>query len=288
MGTVISLFIPFTLGTIMVAMGLGLEMRDFRRVFQRPAPLVAGLTAQLLLLPAVAFGLAYGLALPPLLAVGLVLVSACPGGPSSNLFSVAARGDRALSVTLTAFSGFLTVVTLPLVLLLAMSTFVGEAERISIPLGDTMTRIFGVVVVPLLSAMALRARWPEAAMRWEPRVRIGAAVLLTVLVVGAIATERSRIAEYWDAVGVAVLLLMALTISLGLTLGGLLRLPRRSIITIGVEVGMQNSALAIAVAYTILDSGDIAVPALAYGVFMYGACALLIPIGRRWVGGEEG
>lgn len=284
---VIQIFIPTTLATIMVAMGLGLTVDDFRRVAIERTPVAVGALAQIVLLPLLGFGIALLLQLPPPIAVGIVLVSACPGGPSSNLFSVAARGDRALSVSLTAISGLVTVLSTPLYLHLALTVFPADTGPVAFPFGETVLRILLVVALPLLAAMIFRHHRPAQALRWEPRVRITAALLLTVMVLGAVAAEASSIADYWAQAGSAVLLLMGAAMGAGFALSRLLALRPSQAITITIEVGMQNSALAIGIAFNILRDGEIAVPALGYGVLMYGACGIAVLLGRALVPAPE-
>ena len=278
--TIVKLFIPFALAVIMLAMGLGLRVVDFKRVMVEPRAVLIGSFAQLVMLPAVGFLVAEVFALPPPLAVGLVLLSACPGGPSSNLYSNLARGDTALSVTLTAVSGVVTIVSIPFVTNLALDHFMGETRTVQMPILETILTILLAVGLPLLIGMVIRARRPAIAERAEPWVKRFAVVLLIVLIVGAILKERARVGALFAELGAPVLVLSLGTITLGVLLALALRLSRRQGITIGIEVGMQSAALAMGLAMTTLGSEEIAMPAVIYGIMAYFTCAVPLVVGR--------
>jgi len=281
--TIVQLFIPTALATIMFAMGLGLTMADFRRIIERPRAVAAGAVAQLVVLPLVGFATAFVFGLPTPLAVGLVLLTACPGGPSSNLYSHMAGGDTALSVTLTALSGVVTIVTIPLITNLAMVVFAGETTVVTLPVLDTIARIFIVVGLPLAVGMVVRAKQAERAKKLEPIVKRVAVVLLSVLVVGAVAKESSRIAGFIATAGVPVVTMNAIGMLLGLAIALGLKLPPRQTVTITIEVGMQNAAMAIGIATGLLNSTEIAIPAVIYALVAYVTCAIAGVAGHRWL-----
>ena len=180
---IVKLYIPVTLGVIMFTMGLGLSLSDFKRVLVEPRAMWVGLINQLVTLPLVAFGLAFAFELPPPLAVGLVLISACPGGPSSNLYSALARGDVALSVSLTAVSGVITMVTIPFIIGLGLDVFMGTARDVHLDVPSTILQLFLVVGLPLALGMYLRFRHIERAMRLEKIMTKVAVLLLVTLIV---------------------------------------------------------------------------------------------------------
>ncbi len=278
--TIVKLFIPFVLAVIMLAMGLGLRVVDFKRVVVEPRAVLIGSVAQLVMLPAVGFLLAGAFGLSPPLAVGLVLVTACPGGPSSNLYSHFARGDTALSVTLTAVSGVITIVSIPFVVNLALDHFMGEGRTVHLPIAKTILSIVLAVGLPLAIGMVIRAKRPVTADRIEPWVKRAAVLLLTVLIIGALVKEQARVGTYFAELGLPVLTLSLVTIALGMLLGFGARLSRGQSVTIGIEVGMQSAALAIGIAMTSLESEEIAMPAVIYGVLAYFTCAVPLVIGR--------
>ncbi len=281
--TLVQLFIPLAIATIMFAMGLGLRTVDFRRVALEPRAVLIGAFAQLVLLPLAGFGLATLFELPPPLAVGFMLITAAPGGPSSNLYSHLARGDVALSVTLTAVSGVVTIVTIPLIMHLVLEHFLGESRTVSLPVGETILQIALIVGFPLGLGMFLRHHRPVAADRADRIFKRVAVILLAIFVVGAVAKEAKRIGGYIDALLVPVLALSFGTMFLGLALAFLGRLPIRQGVTICIEVGMQNGALAMGLALGAFGSEEIAMPAVIYSLVAYFSCAIWIPVGRRFV-----
>lgn len=281
--TIVQLFIPTALATIMFAMGLGLIVADFRRIVERPRAVAAGAVAQLLVLPALGFATAFAFGLPTPLAVGMVLLTACPGGPSSNLYSHMAGGDTALSVTLTALSGLVTIVTIPLITNLALVVFAGEGQVVQLPVLDTIGRIFIVVGLPLAVGMVVRAKRAALAERMEPVVKRIAVVLLTILVIGAVAKEASQIAGFVAIAGLPVVVMNATGMVLGLGLALALALPPRQTVTITIEVGMQNAAMAIGIATGLLGSTEIAIPAVIYALVAYVTCAIAGVAGYRWL-----
>ncbi|MCA9513917.1 MAG: bile acid:sodium symporter family protein, partial [Myxococcales bacterium] len=256
---------------------------DFKRVMVEPTAVAVGLVNQLVVLPAAGFLLAWAFALPPPMAVGFVLITACPGGPSSNLYSNLARGDTALSVTLTALSGVATMVTIPFVVGLALDTFMGTATDITIDVGSTVVQLLFIVGVPLALGMFVRAHRPTKAEVAEKHLKRVAVGLLLVLIIGAIAKERTRVAEQFTTLGIPVLVLSLGTIMLGLLSALAFRLPLRQAVTIGIEVGMQNAALGIGLAINVLGSEEIAMPAVVYGILAYFTCAVALAIGRRFI-----
>ena len=286
--TIVNLFIPFTLMTIMLAMGLGLEIKDFKLVATEPQAVIVGVLAQLVLLPATGFAIAWLLAPSPAMAVGLVLVAACPGGPSSNLMTNLAGGDTALSVSLTAISGFVTIVTIPLISNLAAAQFAEQEVNLTLPVGETIVRIFVVVAIPLALGMLLNHKRPALAAKFEPRVKIAAVVLLFVLIVGALIKSRKELASYGLDAILPPMLLSVLGIALGAAAAFTLPISPRQRVAIPLEVGAQNAALAIGLALTFMKSNDAAFPGVVYGTFMYLPCAVAIGLGRRYLARVEG
>ncbi len=265
---------------IMLAMGLGLVLDDFRRVFDKPRAVMIGLGAQLVLLPSLGFAVAFGFGLRPELAVGLVLVAACPGGAHSNLFASFARADVALSVTLTAVSGLITIVTIPPLVRLATTLFATGGEVPELPIVDTMLRIFVVMAIPVALGMLIRARSERWAGRLEKGVKGVAIVLLALIVVGSIARQSENVVEFAQQAGIPVLVLNLVAMLLGYWLAAGASLPRPQRRTITLEVGIQNGALAFALAAGLLDSVAVAIPAILYSILVYFTGTLVIVDGR--------
>ena len=274
--TIVKLFIPIALGVIMFGMGLGLSGNDFRRVLRRPRAVALGAIGQLVILPAVGLLCAILFKVPPALGVGLVLVTACPGGPTSNFFSLLAGADVALSVSLTAISGVVTVFTIPIIINLALEFFMGASSTLRLPVLETIGQIIAVVLVPIAAGMLVKRR-SEARARWlEAIVKKLSIAILAILIVGAVAKEGPRVLRYVGDVGLAVLALNLSTMLIGFLLARVGKLPRPQAITISLEVGMQNAALAISIALGLLNRTDMAIPAVVYGLWMYIPCLGLV------------
>lgn len=281
--TIVQVYIPLTIATIMFTMGLGLRVADFKRIVVQRRAVTVGILGQLVLLPVIGFLIAAAFALPAPLAIGLVLLTACPGGASSNLYSNLARGDTALSVTLTAVTGIVTIFTIPLVTNLAVSQFGGEGTEaaVTMPILETMLKIVLMVGVPLAVGMFIRAKAPTRAARLESVIKKAAIVMLVILIIGAIAKEGKLVGQHFLDLGIPVVLLSGGTMLVGYLLARVSGLGTRQAITITIEIGMQNGALAIALATEVLGSDEIAMPAAIYSIIAYFTCGVVLFIGRR-------
>lgn len=270
-GFLTAVFLPLALFIIMLGMGLGLTLRDFHRILIEPKAVLLGLTAQLVMLPAVGFGLAMVFPLTPELAVGLIILAACPGGPTSNLLTYLAKGNVALSITLTAISSLVTVFTIPLVVNLAMETFLGEATALKLPFLTTVIQIAVITFVPVSLGMILRAKAPSLATRIEKGVKWLSMVFLGLIIVGLLAKERANVADFFIQVGWVTLTLVLLTMALGYAIATFAKLNNRSTTSITIEVGIQNGTLAIAIASapTLLNTPGMAIPAAIYSLLMF-------------------
>ncbi len=268
--TLTAVFLPVALGVIMLGLGLGLTIDDFRRVVRYPRAMLVGLGCQMLLLPLVCFGITVAFGLPPELAVGLMLLAASPGGATANLFSHLARGDVALNVSLTAVNSVLTLATLPLIVNVSMAHFMGDATSIPLQFGKTI-QVFAIVLVPVGIGMAIRARRADLATRMTRPVKILSIAFLVVIVVAAIAKERHLLAAYFGQIGVAALAFNLASLAVGYVVPLLARLGKRQAIAIGMEIGIHNGTLAIAIASspTLLDNTTMAVPAAIYSLIMF-------------------
>ncbi len=265
-----TIFLPVALGIIMLGLGLSLTLADFKRVVVYPRAVFVGLLCQMVLLPVVCYALAVGFYLPPELAVGLMLLSASPGGATANLFSHLAKGDVALNITLTAVNSLLSLLTLPLIVNFALTAFMGEGK--SLPLQfDKVLQVFALVLVPVSLGMLVRARKPHVADRLDRPVRILSAVFLLLVIAATIIKERSMVVDAFKAVGPAALCFNLASMGVGYFLPRLLRLSRRQSIAIGMEIGIHNGTLAIAIASgpTLLNNGVMAIPAAIYSLIMF-------------------
>ena len=265
-GPIALVALPIALAVIMCSLGLSLTPADFKRVLVFPKGVAIGLANLLLISPLLAFAIAVLYDLPPELAVGLVLMGAAPGGTMANLLTHLARGDTALSVTMTAVSSLLAVVTVPFYLGVAIDAF-GAGVGDDVSMGGVVARVFAITILPLAAGMALRARDPERVDRLEPRIKRVALSVFALVVAGAIATEADTIAENFTDLALATLTLNVAAMSISFTIARAARLSNTQSTAIALELGLHNSTLAIAVATTIANV--LATPAAVYSMFMF-------------------
>ncbi|MGY1836412.1 bile acid:sodium symporter family protein [Blastococcus sp. SYSU DS0510] len=265
--------LPLALAVVMFGLGLSLTTDDFARIARQPKAVVIALALQLLALPVLCFGLVLLFDLPPLLAVGMLLLAASPGGTTANLFSHLYRGDVALNISLTALNSVIAVVTLPVVTNLAIAWFdPADAGSLGLQFGKTL-QVFAIVLVPVALGMLVRRSAPGFADRSDKPVRILSAVVLALVIVGTMLAERENIGGYLRDVGLPALVFCLCSLAIGFTVPRLLGVRRRQAIASSFEIGIHNSTLAIAVAISVLDSVELAVPAAVYGVLMFPVAA---------------
>ncbi|MEB2310727.1 MAG: bile acid:sodium symporter family protein [Sorangiineae bacterium] len=265
-----TVFLPLALGVIMLGLGLSLSLADFRRVVVYPRAVFVGLACQMLLLPAVCFGIARGFGLPPELAVGLMLLSAAPGGATANLFSHLAKGDVALNITLTAVNSVLSLFVLPFIVNLSLEAFMGAGKAIPLQF-DKVIQVFAIVLVPVSIGMLIRAKKRTLAGQLDKPVRLLSAVFLVLVIASAVAKERANLGDFFRQVGLAALTFNLASMMVGYFVPLLLRVERRQAIAIGMEIGIHNGTLAIAIASapTLLNNSTMAIPAAIYSLIMF-------------------
>ncbi len=265
-----TLFLPFALGVIMLGLGLSLRVDDFKRVVRYPKAMLVGLGCQMLLLPLACVAIATAFSLPPELAVGLVLLAASPGGATANLFSHLARGDVALNVSLTAVNSLLSLFTMPFLVNLAMAHFVGREQLLPLQF-DKVIQVFAIVLVPVVIGMLIRGKASATAARLEKPVRILSAIFLILVILAAMTQERGNLGGYIEQVGLAALTFNLVSMIVGYFVPLLARLPKRQAVAIGMEIGVHNGTLAIAIASSpmLLNNTAMAIPAAVYSVIMF-------------------
>lgn len=259
-GQALQLVVFVCLVLIMVAMGLDLRLADFRRVASQPKAAAVGLLGQLVLLPLLGFAFALapgrvpglGAPLAPELAVGIAVIVACPGSAPSNVFTYLGRGNTALSISLTAVSSLVTIVTIPLWVNLALATFQGESNPFRLPLGRTVLQLGSVTLLPIGIGMLLRARSPAAADALKAVLR-RAVPWLFGLVLGMIAfTQWEHFERNLPVAGPMAALLVCVALAAAYGASKLAGLDRRDAFTVSIEVGLQNGALASLVVVNLL------------------------------------
>ena len=254
---------------LMFDLGLSLRFEDFGKVFRHPWPLAVALFGQLVLLPAIALGLAYLFRLPPVFFIGLVLIACCPGGSSSNVFSKLAGGDVALSVTLTALSSIITLFTIPFIMSWA-TQLVGESVGITLPVGNLIKQNLVLMLLPVLLGIGMHYAWPNAADKTDRVLSKLAFPLLLVLITVFYIQHRHTILENIDILGLCVTALILVAIGLSSLLSRLVKNSSRQRRTVIIEVGMQNAAQAITIASSplVFANEEMAIPAILYSLMM--------------------
>lgn len=279
-----AVLLPLALAVVMLGMGLSLVPEDFTRITRYPKAVAVGTGCQILLLPMIGVLIALVVPMQPEIAVGLIVVAVCPGGPSSNLVTYLAKGDVALSVTLTAVSSIITVFTIPFFTNLALQHFLGKSAAIALPIGATMLQIFLITLLPTAIGMAIRHKFPDTARRLEKQMSRLAVGLLVLIIVLLLIREGRKLPSFLVQVGIGVVLLNILATLAGFFAGKLFRLPLAQQICISIEVGIQNGTLAIAITAGLLNNPDMAVPAAVYSLFMYVTGLGAILYGRQAIG----
>jgi BASS family bile acid:Na+ symporter len=254
----------------MLGLGLTLTLADFARVVKFPKPVLIGLACQILLLPFICFLIAKGFGLAPALAVGLMLLAASPGGTTANLFSHLAHGDVALNVTLTAVNSLIAILTMPLLVNLSLAYFMTADQAIPLQFSKVL-QVFAIVLVPVALGMLIRRLAPGFSARMERPMKIIAALFLLFTIVLAMVKDWQTVLDYAPVVGGAALLFNLLSLGIGYWLPRLLKIPKRQAIAIGMEIGIHNGTLAIALALapTLLNNSTMAIPAAIYSLIMF-------------------
>lgn len=275
------ILLPTALAIIMLGMGLTLVPEDFQRIRRYPKAAMLGLLNQLVLLPLIGWLITALVPMQPEIAAGLMILAICPGGPSSNLITYFAKGDVALSITLTAFSSTITVFTIPILTQFFLQYFVGQTAAISLPIGTMMGQVFLITLFPVSIGMLIRHSAPRLATRLERVISRLAIAFLVLILLAIIIIEWQRLPGFFVQVGVSALLLNVLSTLVGFYSSRLAKLPTAQQICIAIEVGIQNGTLAIAITAGLLNNPDMAVPAAVYSVFMNLMAFAAITYGRR-------
>ena len=281
------IFLPLSLAFIMFSVGMELAVKDFKRVTVQPKEFFVGAFSQMILLPLVAFVLLSVWSIDPALAVGVMIIAACPGGVTSNLMTYLARGDTALSVSLTAIISLLAVVTLPLIVSFSIIYFMDAATVPEISIGNTVIGVFAITTVPVIIGMVVNNYAPAFAGKFERIARIISSVLFVVIIVGAIFAERDNIVDYFKQAGPVTLTLNLIMMALALSIAKMGRLGVRQQTAITLECGLQNGTLAIFVAATLIGSQTMMVPGAIYSLLMFPTALAYLFIVMRRRAGEE-
>lgn len=260
--------LPVALGIIMFGLGLSLTVADFARVGKHPKAVIIALLCQLVLLPVICFGLVLAFGLPPILAVGMMLLAASPGGTTANLYSHLFRGDVALNISLTALNSVIAVVTLPIVTNLAIAYFMPGDTTLGLQF-EEVVKVFAYVLLPVVLGMLIRRWKPGFADAMDKPVRIASVIILVVVIGGAVATNWQILVDNFGALAIITILFCIISLCVGYYVPRLFGVRRAQSIASGFEIGIHNSTLAIVIAQTVLGSLDYGLPAAVYGVLMF-------------------
>ncbi len=269
---------------LMFDIGLTLTAEDFRLILHRPKPIIAGLVGQIILLPLIAFLLALSVSVSPIFALGIVLIACCPGGSSSNVFSMLAGGDVALSVVLTALSSLITLITIPIILEFTCQFIPGLTETaINLPIGNLIVQNIVLSLVPIIMGIFIRRKWQTVAEKIHhvlSKIAFPAIILLATIF---FVQHRTTIAANILHLGLIISALILLAMFSGWLLGRHLKLTEHESKTIVIEVGMQNAAQAIAIASSpfVFADSTIAIPAIIYALMMNIILIIYVAIKKR-------
>lgn len=264
------IFLPISLAIIMLGMGMTLVPNDFKRIFIFPKAILIGLTNQLILLPIIGFLLAILFNLEPVFALGVMILASCPGGPTSNLITQVCKGNIALSVTLTAFASFISILIIPFILSFSLNYFGEKADTvIKLPIIDTILQIMIITVIPILLGMMVRNYKQNFAERMEKPMRKASTVIFILVFTAIVIASTDKIASGIQDVGIVTLLLNIVTMSLGYFTAKIFKLNKVDSISITIESGIQNGTLAIVIAASVLNNAEMAIPGGIYAIWMY-------------------
>ena len=268
MGPLTTIALPIALGIIMFGLGLSLRPADFARVAKHPKAVIIALACQLIVLPAICLGLVVLFRLPPILAVGMMLLAAAPGGTTANLYSHLFRGDVALNITLTAVNSVIAVFTLPFITNFAIGLFMPGEDGLGLEFSKAV-EVFLIVLGPVVLGMLVRWWKPKFADAMDRPVRIASMIILAIVIVGAVVANRDiLLANVGKLAGITVLF-CALSLTIGFFIPRLFRVERTQAVASSFEIGIHNATLAIVIAQSVLGSLELSLPAAVYGVLMF-------------------
>lgn len=273
--------LPVALILIMLSMGMTLSRADFKRVAIKPKAFVIGFIGQMLLPPLLAICLVTLLALPPELAVGLMVVSFCPSGTTSNLFSYLSGADVALSISLTTLASIVTPLTIPLLTAEVLEWQMGADGPVPFPVAKTMLQLAVVIILPVVAGMLWRFQAPDSCHRWQPAIHRFSVTLFLLVVAIIIFNQGENLPRYLAMAGTVCSLMVLAAMSLGWLIAQLGGLGDRQVKTISIEVGMQHGGMALIVTQGVLANPSMSVVPIMYGLLML-IPVLTLVLSNRW------
>jgi BASS family bile acid:Na+ symporter len=269
------------LAFIMFSLGLGLTINDFSRVLKEPKDFLIGAFSQIIILPIVALILVLIWPLSPELAIGVMLIAAAPGGATSNIITSFAKGDVALSVSLTAIISLLSVFTIPLIVLISLNLIVDNYSSISISILDIAIQMFAIVTIPVILGILFRKFISNFSILFEPIAKKISALLFAIVLLGAVLAQKDNIILYFSQAGLITLILNILMMMIAFYIAKFFVSGASQRKTIIVECGLQNGTLAIVVATSVFGGGVYLIPAATYSLIMFASSLIYIYFARR-------
>ena len=276
-----TIILEIALAIIMFGMGLGLVKDDFKRILTSPKAILIGLANQLILLPIIGFALVSIFPLQPEIAIGIMILAACPGGPTSNLISHLAKGDTALSVSLTAISSLITIFTIPFIVNFALENFLDAGQMIQLNPLEVIKKIMAITIIPVAIGMIIRNKNIAFANKMSKPVKIASAVILALVIIGIILKEKANFVSYFEQAGLVSLCLNLVTMIVGYLTAKTFHLRKEQAISISIESGIQNGTLAIFIAVTLLNNSAYAIAPAVYSVIMFLTGGLVVYLGTK-------
>ena len=276
MGIVTDVFLPIALAFIMLSLGLGLTGTDFLRVIKQPKDFFVGTISQIILLPVIAFALIKVWAISPELAVGVMIIAAAPGGVTSNILTSFARGDVALSISLTAIISLLSVITIPFIIFTSLNLLGLENISTNVSLIKMALTMFLIVTVPVIIGMLFRKFFSNTAIKFEVISKKISAVLFVIVLIGAILAERENVISYFAQAGLITLVLNIVMMLVAFYVAQIMGTGIAQKKCIAIECGLQNGTLAIFVATSLFGGGAYVIPAATYSLIMFATSLIFV------------
>lgn len=268
-GLLIKVILPASLFIIMLGMGLALKPVDFKMVLVRPKAVALGVIAQMVMLPLLAYGIVLAFGMTGAVAVGVMILALCPGGTTSNLYTYLAKGDIALSVTLTSLVSVIAPFTVPLMIVMFMGLLMGQEEYIQLPVLKTIIQLVVITIIPICLGMYINHKKPELSQKAEKSVKVFSILFLFFIVALIVLQNLNNMASYFAQAGLAAIVLNIGSMMLGYFIGKVANLNEAQSKAIGIEVGFQNGTLAIVIALTLLQNTEMAIAATCYSLSMF-------------------
>jgi BASS family bile acid:Na+ symporter len=281
MNTVTDVILPLALAFIMFALGLGLTGADFLRVIKQPRDFFVGTFSQIILLPIIAFILVKLWPISPELAIGVMIIAAAPGGVTSNILTSFAKGDVALSISLTAVISLLSVITVPFIILTSLTLIENSGLDLNISLTNMAISMFLIVTVPVITGMIFRKFASNVAIKFESIAKKISAVLFVIVLLGAILAEKDNVVSYFAQAGLITLVLNVVMMIVAYYIAQLLASGTQQKKCITIECGLQNGTLAIFVATSIFGGGIYVIPAATYSLIMFATSLIFVYFVRK-------